>query len=134
MRVHHTYLWIEYDPSSKLSLVHAIKKFLFKYVWSISAKKISFIWTCDREEIKAMDCIIKVSITRGNIKWRSFALRYRASNHKSTWQPLLPSTKGLSFIFTLCKSHGDLHLSFLHFILWQAQCVGKILIYISNWM
>ena len=32
------------------------------------------------------------------------------------------------------KSHGDLHLSFLHFILWQAQCVGKILIYIANWM
>ena len=36
--------------------------------------------------------------------------------------------------YTLCKNHGDLHLSFLHFILWQAPCVGKILIYISNWM
>ena len=32
--------------------------------------------------------------------------------------------------YTLCKSHGDLHLSFLYFILWQAPCVGKILIYI----
>ena len=35
---------------------------------------------------------------------------------------------------TLCKSHGDLHLSFLHFILWQAQYVRKILINIANWM
>ena len=52
------------------------------------------------EEIKATDCIIKVPITSGNIKWCSFALRFCASNHKSTWQPLLPSAKGLSF--TLC--------------------------------
>ena len=63
------------------------------------------------EEIKAMDYIIKVHITSGNIKCRSFALRFCASNPES-------------------KSHGDLHLSFLHFILWQAHCVGKILIYI----
>ena len=34
------------------------------------------------------------------------------------------------YLLPLYKSHGDLHLSFLHFILWQAQCVGKILIYI----
>ena len=26
---------------------------------------------------------------------------------------------------SLHKSHGDLHPSFLHFILWQAQYVGK---------
>ena len=26
---------------------------------------------------------------------------------------------------TLHKSHGDFHPSFLHFILWQALCVGK---------
>ena len=45
---------------------------------------------------------------------------------------LLPSAKGLSF--TLCKSQGDLHISLFHFILWQALCVGVILIYISNWM
>ena len=63
-------------------------------------EKISFIWSCDVEEIKATDCIIKVHITSGNIKWRSFALRFCASNHKSAWQPLLPSAKGLSF--TLC--------------------------------
>ena len=39
-------------------------------------------------------------MTSGNIKWYSFALRFCASNPKSTWQPLLPSAKGLSF--TLC--------------------------------
>ena len=62
-------------------------------------EKIYFIRSCDMEEIKATDCIIKVHITSGNIKWRSFALRFRASNHESAWQPLLPSTKGLSFTF-----------------------------------
>ena len=71
---------------------------LSKYVWLISVGEISFIRSCDMEEIKATDCIIKVHITSGNIKWRSFALRFCASNHKSTWQPLLPSAKGLSFI------------------------------------
>ena len=35
---------------------------------------------------------------------------------------------------TLHKSHGDLHPSFLHFTLWQAQYVGKILVYTTNWM
>ena len=77
------------------------EKSLLKYVWSIRAKKISFIRTCDREEIKATDCIINVFITSGNIKWCSFALRFCASNHKSAWQPLLPSAKGLSFTFVL---------------------------------
>ena len=52
------------------------------------------------QRIKAIECIIKVFITSGNIKWRSFAFRFCASNHKSAWQPLLPSAKGLSF--TLC--------------------------------
>ena len=105
---------------------------LSKYVWLSNVEKISFIRSFDVEEIKAMDCIIQVHITSGNIKWLSFALRFRASNHKSTWQPLLPSTKSLSLflLYVLCKSRGDLHLSFLHFILWQAHCVGKILIYI----
>ena len=73
---------------------------LSKYVWLISVEKISFIRSRDVEAIKATDYIIKVHITSGNIKWRSFALRFCASNHKSTWQPLLPSSKGL--YFTLC--------------------------------
>ena len=75
-------------------------KLLSKYVWLISVEKISFMRSCDMEVMKATNCIIKVHITSGNIKWHSFALRFCASNHKSAWQPLLPSAKGLSF--TLC--------------------------------
>ena len=71
---------------------------LSKYVWSISVEKISFIRCCDMEAIKVRDCIIKVHITIGNIKWCSFTLRFCASNHKSAWQLSLPSAKGLSFI------------------------------------
>ena len=110
---------------------------LSKYVWFISAEKISFIRSCDVEEIKATDCIIKVHITSGNIKWRSFALRFHASNHKNTWQPPLPSAKGLSFIFVLYLHTRVMVIftfPFLHFMLWEAQCVGKIQIYIANWM
>ena len=105
---------------------------LSKYVWFIGVKKIKFIRSCDMEEIKATDCIIKVPITSGNIKWRSFALRFCASNHKSIWQPMLPSTKGLSFIFCLIPYTRVMVIftfPFLHFILWKALCVGKILIY-----
>ena len=74
---------------------------LSKYVWLIGVEEISFIRSCDVEEIKATDSIIKVHITSGNIKWCSFALRFCASNNKSAWQPLLPSAKGLSFILVL---------------------------------
>ena len=92
---------------------------LSKYVWFISVEKISFIRSCDVEEIKATDNIIKVHITSGNIKWRSFALRFHASNHKRSWQPRFPLRRAylLFLSYTLYKSHGDLHLSFLHFIL-----------------
>ena len=110
---------------------------LSKYVWSISVEEIRFIRACDMEEIKATDCIIMVHITSGNIKWCSFALRFCASNHKSAWQPLLPSAKGLSFIITfylMQESWWSSPFLFLHFILWKAQYVGKILVYMSNWM
>ena len=43
--------------------------------------------------------IIKVVILRGNVMWRSFALRDWAYKQISAWQPLLPSAKGLSFTF-----------------------------------
>ena len=43
--------------------------------------------------IKATDCIIKVTITRGNATWCSFALRGWAYKQKSAWQPLLPSAR-----------------------------------------
>ena len=112
--------------------MHAIKKLLSKYVWSISVEKISFIRSCDVEAIKVTDFLIKVPITSGNIKWCSFALRFCASIPESAWQPL-PSAKGLSFTFIsypYARVMVIFHLSFLHFILWQAHCVGKILIYI----
>ena len=79
----------------------------------------------------------KVPHTRGNTKWRSFALRFCVSNPKSAWQPLLPSAKGLSF--TSCLLHYakvKVILTFppFHFILWQAPRVGKVLMHISNYM
>ena len=110
---------------------------LSKYAWSINVKKRSFRQTCDREEIKATDCIIKVLITSGNIKWRSFALRFCASNHKSAWKPLLPSAKGLSFTFIFYPYTRVMVINtfpFYIFFLWQALCVGVIRIYISTWM
>ena len=103
---------------------------LSKSVWLISAEKISFIRSCDMEVIKVTDCIIKVHITSGNIKWRSFALRFHASNHRSTWKPLLPSAKGL--YFTLCLLHYarvKVILTFLFFIL----SFGKHLMLERSW-
>ena len=102
----------------------------------ISVGEINFVRSCDVEVIKATDCIIKVHITSGNIKWRSFALRFYISNHRSAWQPLLPSVKGLSFIiiFYLMQESRWSSPFLFHFILWQAQHVGKNMIYISNWM
>ena len=89
------------------------------------------------EEIKATDCIIKVPITSGNIKWRSFALRFCASNHKSAWQPLLPSAKGLSFIFVLYLTQESWWFSPFLFTLYplaSTMCWKDPDIYIANWM
>ena len=107
-----------------------------KYVWLIGVGEISFIRSCDVEVIKATDCIIKVHITRGNIKWRSLHWDFIYPTIKAHGNLCFPLWRAYPLLLssTLCKSHGDLHLSFLHFILWQAQDVGKILIYISNWM
>ena len=89
------------------------------------------------EAIKATDYIIKVRITSGNIKWRSFALRFRASNHKSTWQPMLPSSKGPSFTFVLCimqESWWSSPFLFTFYPLASTLCWKDPDIYISNWM
>ena len=104
---------------------------LSKYAWLISAEKISFVRSCYGSN-KSDGLHNKGPYTRGNIKWRSFALRFCVSNPKSAWQPLLPSAKGLSF--TLCLLLYAVHLSLFYFILWQALCIRVILIYISNWM
>ena len=100
-------------------------------------EKISFIRSCDMEEIKATDCIIKVHITSGNIKWCSFALGFCASNHKERMTTSASLCEGhiLYFYLLYCKRVTVIFtLPFLHFILWLAQYVGKILVYMANWM
>jgi len=67
-------------------------------------------------------------ITSGNIKWRYFTLRFCASNHKSAWQPLLPSAMGLSFTFMYllsCKSQSFSLYSFLFFSFGKHHVVRK---------
>ena len=75
-------------------------KLLSKYAWFISAEKISFIRSCYGSN-KSDRLHNKGPYPSGNIKWRSFVLRFCVSNPKSAWQPMLPSAKGLSF--TLCS-------------------------------
>ena len=109
---------------------------LSKYVWLIGVEEIIFIRSCHVEEIKVTNCIIKVHVTSGNIKWRSFALRFCASNHKSAWQPLLPSAKGLSFTFI---SYPYARVMVIFTFPFYILSFGKHIVlerswYISNWM
>ena len=108
---------------------------LSKYAWLISAEKINFVRTCCGRN-KSDILHNKGPHARGNIKWRSFALRFCASTLNAHDNLCFPLRRAYLLLLspTLHKSHGDFHPSFLHFILWQAQCVGKILIYIANWM
>ena len=78
---------------------------------------------------KRTDCIIEVPITSGNIKWHSFALRFRASNHKSTWQPQLPFAKGLSFTFVLHYARVMVIFTFPFYIL----SFGKHIVLERSW-
>ena len=71
---------------------------LSKYVWLIGVEEISFIRSCYGSN-KSDGLHNKGPYTSGNIKWRSFILRFCVSNPRSAWQPLLPSAKGLSFMF-----------------------------------
>ena len=59
-----------------------------------------------------------------------------ASSSGTSANPCFPLRRAYLLLLspTLHKSHGDLHPSFLHFILWQAKYVGKILVYMANWM
>ena len=78
--------------------------------------------------IKVTYCIIKVAITRSNATWCSFALCGWAYKQISAWQPLLPSTKGLSFTFMylfLCKSQSFSLYSFLFFSFGKHHVVRK---------
>ena len=98
---------------------------LSKYVWLINAEKISFVWSCCGSN-KSDGLHNKGPHTSANIKWRSFALRFHASNPKRTWQPLLPSAKGLSF--TLCfyfmlESRWFSHFPFSFYPLASSSCL-----------
>ena len=62
--------------------------------------KISFVQTWDGEEIKATDCIIKVAITRGNIKWRSFSLTDCTSKNKKRMTTSASLYEGPIFYFS----------------------------------
>ena len=102
---------------------------LSKYVLLISVEKISFIRSCYGSN-KSDGLHNKGPYTSGNIKWCSFALRFCASNPKSTWQHLLPSAKGLSFTlcFLLYAWVKVIH-TFPFFIL----SFGKLLMFERSW-
>ena len=78
------------------------------------------------EEIKATDCIIKVH-HKWQYKVTFFCIKISCIQPKARDNLCSPLRRAYLLLLpsTLCKSHGDLHLSFLHFILWQAQDVGK---------
>ena len=108
-------------------------KIAHRYVWPFIVREIKLCAILWWWRNKIEDCIIKVAITRGNITWRSFALRACASKNKKRMTTSASLCEGPIFYFYLLplyKSHGDHHLSFLHFFLWQALCVGAIRIYI----
>ena len=88
----------------------------------------SAIRTYDGKVIKATDCIIKVAITRGNITWRSFALRACASNNKKRMTTSASLCEGPIFYFMyllLCKSQWYSPLFCFYFLSWQASCGGE---------
>ena len=104
-------------------------KIASKYVRSFSVRENSALYELGWQRIKAIDCIIKVFILRGNITWRSLALRDWAYKQISAWQPLLPSAKGLSFTFMyllLCKVSKFSFYSFLFSLLASIMWWGKI--------
>ena len=108
---------------------------LSKYAWLISAEKISFIRSCCGSN-KSDELHNKGPYTSGNIKWRSFVLRFCVSNPKSAWQPLLPSAKGLSF--TLCfyfmlESRWPSPFPFSFYPLASSSCLKDHDVY-TSWM
>ena len=88
--------------------------------------KISVVRTCDGKEIKATDCIIKVAITRGNITWRSFALRACVSDNKKRMTISASLCEGPIFYFSVFTFMQE-SVMFIPILLylfssWQASC------------
>ena len=75
------------------------KKLLSKYVWLISAEKISFVRTCCGSN-KSNGLHNKGFYHKGQYNVTLFCIKEFVIQTKGAWQPLLPSAKGLSF--TLC--------------------------------
>ena len=114
--VHHTYLGIEQDHQVSCHRCKKAIKIASKSVRSFSVRENWALYELGWQRIKATHCIIKVVILRGNVTWRSFALRDWEYKQISAWQPLLASAKGLSFTFMsllLCKSQSFSLYSFL---------------------
>ena len=80
------------------------------------------------QRIKATDCIIKVAITRGNITWRSFALRdwaYNQNAHGNLCFPLRRAYLLLFSIYFYAKSQSFSIYSFLFFSFGKHHVVRK---------
>ena len=76
------------------------------------------------QRIKVTNCIIKVSIIRGNITWRSLALRGWAHKQKAQGNLCFPLRR--AYLLLLCiyfyiKSKFFSPFLFI-FLLWQASC------------
>ena len=101
---------------------------LSKYVWLISAEKISSVRTCCGHN-KRGGLHNKGPHTRGNIKWRSFALRLYASTlnvHDNLCFPLL---RAYLLLYVLLYAWVKVMLTFPFFIL----SFGKLLVFERSW-
>ena len=83
---------------------------LSKYAWLISTEKISFVRTCCGSN-KSDGLHNKGPHTRGNIKWRSFALRFCASTLNAHDNLCFPLRR--AYLLLLCKNQSFLSLFLL---------------------
>ena len=97
--------------------------------WCGGNKLYTILW-CGRNKSDGLHN--KGPHTRGNIKWHSFALRLYASTLNAHDNLCFPLRRAylLLYVFTLCLTQGNAHLSLFISILWQAPRVWKIMIYI----
>ena len=94
--------------------------------WCVGNKLYTILW-CGSNKSDGLHN--KCPHTRGNIKWRSFALRFCASTLNAHDDLCFPLQRAylLLYVFTLCLSQGDPHLSL--FIL----SFGKLLVFERSW-
>ena len=113
--VHHTYLGIEQDPSSKLSLVQKAIKIASKSVRSFSVRENWALHKLVMVKNKSNRLRNKGRYHKGQCNMTSFALRGWAYKQISALQTLLPSVKGLSFTFMQVSKFFSLFLLFFSF-------------------